>query len=104
VSPNSATPEGPPEPLSELSSGKRIALMVAWCSFIAASIASLLFFAFVDPAPIVAVLQPTGLLPSRTALYSLGFLFFWVVCALSASLTASLLCTAPPASPPGRRP
>lgn len=94
MSPNSATPEKPAS-TTELSDSKRIALMVAWCSFLAASIASMLFFAFVDPSPIVALLQPTSALPGRTALYSIGFLFFWIVCALSAALTASLLSTQP---------
>jgi hypothetical protein len=58
----------------ELGLRGRLAFTVAWCSFLSASIATLVFFAFVDPAPIVAVLQPTGALPGRTALYSLGFL------------------------------
>lgn len=66
-------------------------LTALWCSFLAASVATLLFFAFVDPAPAVAVLRPTGALPSRTALYSIGFLFFWSMCALAAGLTAWLL-------------
>ena len=83
----------------ELGLRGRLAFTVAWGSFLAASIATLVFFAFVDPAPIVAVLQPTGALQSRTALYSLGFFFFWIVSAVSAALTASLLCTPPASSP-----
>ncbi|NBU24313.1 MAG: hypothetical protein EBS39_01570 [Gammaproteobacteria bacterium] len=69
----------------------RAGLTALWCSFLAASIATLLFFAFVDPTPVVAVLTPTDVLPSRTALYSLGFFFFWAMCALAAGLTAWLL-------------
>ena len=69
----------------------RAGLTALWCSFLAASVATLLFFAFVDPAPVVAVLTPTDALPSRTALYSLGFFFFWSMCALAAGLTAWLL-------------
>ncbi|MEY3713288.1 MAG: hypothetical protein RL321_908 [Pseudomonadota bacterium] len=84
---------------SELGLRGRLAFTVAWCSFLAASVATLVFFAFVDPAPIVAVLQPTGALQSRTALYSLGFFFFWIVSAVSAGLTASLLCTPPSSAP-----
>ncbi len=71
-------------------------LTALWCSFLAASLATLLFFAFVDPAPVVALLQPTDTAPGRTALYSLGFLFFWTFCALAAGLTAWLLRTPPP--------
>ena len=52
----------------------RASLTALWCSFLAASLATLVFFAFVDPAPAVALLQPTLAAPGRTALYSLGFL------------------------------
>jgi hypothetical protein len=51
----------------------------------------MVFFAFVDPAPVVAVLVPTTVIPDRLTLYSLGFLFFWLSCALAAGLTAWLL-------------
>lgn len=84
----------------ELGLRGRLVFTVVWCSFLSASVATLVFFAFVDPAPMVAVLQPTGVLPNRTALYSLGFFFFWFVSAVSAGLTASLLCTPPAQTPP----
>jgi hypothetical protein len=71
-------------------------LTALWCSFLAAALATMLFFAFVDPAPAVALLQPTGDAPGRTALYSLGFLFFWTFCALAAGLTAWLMRPPPP--------
>jgi len=71
-------------------------LTALWCSFLAASLATVLFFAFVDPAPVVALLQPTGAAPGRTALYSIGFFFFWTFCALAATLTAWLLRPPPP--------
>ena len=51
----------------------------------------MVFFAFVDPTPIVALLTPTAAIPTRTALYSVGFFFFWAICALAASLTAWLM-------------
>ena len=69
----------------------RTLLTVIWCAFLAASVATLVFFAFVDPAPVIAVLQPTAIVPDRTALYSLGFLFFFAVCGLASALTAWLL-------------
>lgn len=74
----------------------RAALTALWCSFLAASLATMLFFAVVDPAPVVATLRPTGVPPDRTALYSFGFLFFWTSCALAAGLTAWLLRPPPP--------
>lgn len=80
----------------ELAPHKRLALTVTWCSFLSASLATTIFFAFVDPAPIVAVLTPTAALAGRTELYSLGFLFFWLVCALASALTAWLVSTQPP--------
>lgn len=96
---------GPEEPRGtgvELAPRSRLSLVVLWCSFLSASIATTVFFAFVDPAPIIAVLTPTGALPGRTALYSLGFLFFWLVCALASALTAWLVST-PPSMPPTSR-
>ncbi len=69
----------------------RLALTVTWCSFLSASVATMVFFAWIDPGPFVAVLKPTAAIPGRTGLYSLGFFFFWMVCALASLLTASLL-------------
>ena len=77
-------------------SGGRPWLTALWCSFLAAALATMFFFAFVDPTPVVALLQPTVDAPSRTALYSLGFFFFWTFCALAAGLTAWLMRTPPP--------
>jgi hypothetical protein len=77
-------------------SGERPWLTALWCSFLAAALATMFFFAFVDPTPVVALLQPTVDAPSRTALYSLGFFFFWTFCALAAGLTAWLMRTPPP--------
>jgi hypothetical protein len=69
----------------------RLWLTALWCSFLAAGLATMLFFAFIDPAPVAALLRPTGAAPGRTALYSLGFFFFWTFCALAAGLTAFLM-------------
>jgi len=69
----------------------RRALTIIWCAFLAASVATMLFFAFVDPAPVVALLRPTAVIPDPTTLYSLGFLFFFAVCGLASALTAWLL-------------
>lgn len=74
-----------------LSARGRLWLTVTWASFLTASLATMVFFAFVDPTPIVALLTPTAAIPTRTALYSVGFFFFWAICALAASLTAWLM-------------
>ena len=103
MSPKPVDPETGP-PVGTLTSGAgagaepagRAWLTALWCSFLSAGLATMLFFAFVDPAPVVALLQPTGAAPGRTALYSLGFLFFWGFCALAAGLTAWLMRPPPP--------
>jgi hypothetical protein len=76
--------------MSDALSGRRT-LTVLWCAFLAASVATMLFFAFVDPSPVVALLRPTAVIPDPTTLYSVGFLFFFSVCTLAAGLTAWLL-------------
>lgn len=95
----SIDPEGSAHLPGELAPPRRLALTVVWCSFLSASVATMVFFAFVDPAPIVAILKPTTAFDGRTALYSVGFFFFWAVCALASSLTAWLIQT-PPAPRP----
>ncbi|MFO1456013.1 MAG: hypothetical protein U1F18_07195 [Steroidobacteraceae bacterium] len=81
----------------ELGSPGRTFFTVAWCSFLAASVATMVFFAIVDPAPFAGA--PTADGSSRMTLYSLGFFFFWAICFGAAALTAFMLTT-PPASPP----
>ena len=80
----------------ELGSRGRVFFTVMWCSFLAASVATMVFFAIVDPAPFVDA--PTADGASRMTLYSLGFFFFWAICAGTAALTAFMLTT--PAAPP----
>lgn len=61
------------------------ALWILWPSFLAACAGELLFFALVDPDELVLVWRVISL--SRTAIYSIGFFFFWSVAALSSGLT-----------------
>jgi hypothetical protein len=78
--------QGADEPAQrDLSGAVRVFFTVAWCSFLVASLATVLCFAFVDPVPFADL--------SRTAAYSFGFLFFWAVCGLSAAVTAWMLKT-----------
>lgn len=81
----------------ELSSRGRVWFTVAWCSFLAASVATMVFFAIVDPAPYAGAAADDG--PARMTLYGVGFFFFWAICASAAALTAFMLTTAIPASP-----
>lgn len=64
--------------------------IVAWISFLAAAVGTMLFFAFVDPVQLLADLHL-----SRDAGYAVGFFFFWVLCASASGLTAWLVRTAP---------
>lgn len=63
------------------------ALWILWPSFVVAGAASAVFFNFTDPAELPFV-GPHEL--SRTAGYSMGFLFFWAVAAASSGLTCFL--------------
>lgn len=81
--------------------------LVSWCSFLAAGVASMLFFAAVDPQ----LLRDAG--PqifdnlSREAGYALGFFFFWALAAGAAALSVYMVRSAErragrSASPRGR--
>jgi hypothetical protein len=65
--------------------------LVLWSSFLAAGVASMLFFAAVDPL----MLRDAG--PqrfenlSREAGYGLGFLFFWALAASAAALCVYMI-------------
>lgn len=60
-----------------------------WPSFLAASLATIVFFAVLDP---VAILECEGAPPlSRVGAYSLGFFGFWLLCAASSAATAYFL-------------
>jgi len=60
--------------VSELGKRARRLLLVSWCSFLTAAVATMLVFAFVDPA--MMTIQGAESL-SRRSVYALGFLFFW---------------------------
>ncbi|WP_369038541.1 hypothetical protein [Stenotrophomonas maltophilia] len=63
---------------------------ILWPSFIAAGLASVVFFAFVDPLRQQAISFPgTGI--SRELGYTAGFFMFWAVTALSSAVTGYLL-------------
>lgn len=63
---------------------------ILWPSFIAAGLASVVFFAFVDPLRLQAISFP-GTAISRELGYTVGFFMFWAVTALSSAITGYLL-------------
>lgn len=67
--------------------------VVTWSSFLVACVATMLFFALIDPDYLIDVLNHPRWLPSRMAGYALGFFFFWFISACAASLTAYMLDT-----------
>lgn len=77
--------------------------VVLWSSFLIACLATMLFFAFVDPTALADALNHPQWLPTRMAGYALGFFLFWLIAASAASMTAYMLDTshehfaAPPA-------
>jgi hypothetical protein len=66
-----------------------------WPSFLAASVATMFFFAFFDPAVFgEGAAPPDWLADHRMAGYAVGFFFFWAICTLSSALTLYLARTA----------
>lgn len=63
---------------------------VLWPSFLIAGVATMIFFANVDPAELQASTYP-NLLLSRKLGYTIGFFMFWGVTAWSSYLTMLLL-------------
>ncbi|WP_062351329.1 hypothetical protein [Pseudoxanthomonas mexicana] len=74
----------PPRPLAQ-----RVGA-VLWPSFFAAGVATMVFFAFVDPLTLRDMTFP-DLAISRELGYSLGFFMFWLTTAASSLFTWILL-------------
>jgi hypothetical protein len=62
---------------------------VLWPSFVAAGVATMVFFAFVDPMELARISWPQ-IEVSRELGYSLGFFMFWA-CTAGASLFTTFL-------------
>jgi hypothetical protein len=67
--------------------------IVIWASFLAACIATMVFFAFFDPLLLVDDRAPPSWLRDRMTGYTIGFFFFWITCALASAFTALLVDT-----------
>lgn len=63
---------------------------VGWSSFLAASVATMLFFAFVDPAE-YQWMGGESLETTRMTGYALGFFFFWALTATTGFVVAYLI-------------
>ena len=64
------------------------AMRILWPSFLVAAAAETVFFAFFDPGEFFLFGQPLEL--SRTAIYSIGFFFFWGFAAVSSGISLYL--------------
>lgn len=63
-------------------------MWILWPAFIAAGIGVGILFTLIDPEAIVMHGTPLNL--SRIAVYTLGFLFLWALCAASSALSCFL--------------
>lgn len=66
---------------------------VVWTAFLAASLATMVFFAMFDPLLLARDDAPPRWLADRMTGYTLGFFFFWGMSTVSALLTAWLIDT-----------
>jgi hypothetical protein len=67
--------------------------VLLWSSFLAACVATMVFFAYFDPLLMREDHAPPSWLADRMSAYTAGFFFFWIVCAIASSLTAWLIDT-----------
>lgn len=79
----------PPRPWSARA---QVLAAVLWPSFLAASLATMLFFALVDPALVhdSSVPEPEQ---TRMAVYGIMFFFFWLVTTISSAVSVYLIRT-----------
>ncbi len=71
---------------AELGAAARAAGAVLWSAFLAAAVATMLCFAFVDPDALSGG-DPPYWWTSRLRVYAIGFFFFWLVGLLAAGLS-----------------
>jgi hypothetical protein len=73
---------------------------IVWPSFFAAGIATMVFFAIVDPIELAEMTWPHASV-SREAGYTICFFMFWA-CTFASSWFTALLCRPPDDDPPPR--
>ena len=89
--------ELPPQPWTPRA---QVLAAVLWPSLLAASFATMLFFAFVDPESLHDG-AAADIERFRMTAYGITFFFFWLIAALSSAVSAYLVRTSP-GSPPDR--
>ena len=77
--------------LRDWSPVRQTVAVVAWCSFLAACVETMGFFAYLDPATVGCTQLPPEAPAIRHAAYAIGFFFFWMSTVVAATLTAYLL-------------
>ena len=82
-----------PEAITNWPPAGRNLAMILWPSFLAAGMATMLMFAWVDPLALEACVLPSHLLSSRLAGYGLGFFFFWGITTSASGITLYLAST-----------
>ena len=63
---------------------------IAWPSFFAAGVATMVFFAVIDPTELATIAWPHIRVP-RTLGYTIGFFMFWAATLAASAFTALLL-------------
>jgi hypothetical protein len=81
-----ATPVEPPD---RPAGAARAAVIIGWSAFLAAAVATMVCFAFVDPNALAAG-DPPGWWGPRMHVYAIGFFFFWFVGVTAAAISWSL--------------
>ena len=69
----------------ELGHRARSIAAIFWSAFLAAALATMLCFAFIDPEALAAG-DPPGWWSTRLHVYAVGFFFFWVIGVVAAAL------------------
>jgi len=63
-------------------------MWILWPSFIVAGVAEVVFFTVIDPQELYLLGEPVTM--SRLGTYSVGFLLFWALAAVSSAFTCFL--------------
>ena len=85
-------PAAAEKPTAELTTRSRSIALVGWCSFLAASVATMFCFAFLDPLAVHDCEVPDWW-STRLHVYAVGFFFFWLIAVIAAGLAVYMTRT-----------